>query len=356
MITGKYFSTKDGGIEWFVSPPWVEYGGVDQQVIDMAGRGEWYELTVADPPTYRVWQESGGELLGHDPAIIATNPEATDNIDVAAKYIKGSEQELYDETRRRLSAQIDGQIPVVTVTHEVADPTARAKVEQAAGRADAAHLSLAATDDADLDTFDADLATHPMQEPDYARVIASQEVRNLDVHNSLVAAGNGGIYSATEITGMQDRITWNAKVTRGEESATQTPAVGAPRGDVALDGETVRKAVFSETTFNWSAQDYFIPLFVLDDIPEGIVTGQVFAMVYDSANTYLGWMPFTEQVDGTWSTPSDVSYIGLAKTVSSVWRCAVAYQGTQPEYEITRRVYLVPPNSATSPVRWGGRT
>lgn len=258
--------------------------------------------------------------------------------------------------RSLLSDEIDLQIPNTSVTDEVRDSTARAKTEHLVSRAISAHVALDATDDAGLDAFDSSLDAHEIQEPDYAGNILAQETRNLTAHNELVLAGAAGVYEPADVAEIESRIIWNEKVVTGEETGTKTPVTGAQRGDVALDGEAVEDAIFREVTYEWPAgTTRYIPEVVLAAIPAGVDPNFVFAMVYDASNVYRSWMPFVQQPDGTWKTPSDVNYDGIAQSVSSRWRVAVASGGTQSEFEITRRVFLTPPNTATSRVRWGGR-
>lgn len=261
-----------------------------------------------------------------------------------------------EQKRAALEQEIDQQIPVTSVTDEVRDSTARAKTEHLAARAKSALIALDATDDAGLDAFDSSLDAHDIQEPDYAGNILAQETRNLTAHNELVLAGAAGLYEPADVAEIESRVIWNEKVVTGEETGTKTPVTGAQRGDVALDGEAVEDAIFREVNYEWPVgTPRYIPEVVLAAIPAGVDPNFVYAMVYDSGNTYRSWMPFAQQPDGTWKTQSNVSYDGIAQSVSSRWRVAVASGGTQSEFEITRRVFLTPPNTATSRVRWGGR-
>jgi len=234
------------------------------------------------------------------------------------------------------------------------DSTREWLASQDLGRYKVLTEALAQTDYAGLDAFDGDLFSYEITEQDYAKNLLQQETKNLAWDSELREAGNGGIFSDAERTDVQARVTANARVSRGLETGVRTPASGAPREWVTMDGEDVENASFFEVTFFWN-QDQFIPRAVLDSIPAGVLPEQVFCMVYDKDNVYRSWMPFAQRADGKWETPSDVSYIGIAKPESSNWRVAISYQGTNAESEITSRVVLVPPNSAWSRVRWGGR-
>lgn len=256
--------------------------------------------------------------------------------------------------RDKIRAAAHRRIRQPTTLHIAEDATREWLPSQDLGRYKVLVEALAQTEDADLSTFDGDLFSYDLTEQDYARNLLQQEAKNLAWDSELRSAGNGGIFSDTERAEVQARVTGNAKVARGLETGVRTPANGAPREWVTMDGEAVENASFYEVSFFWNA-DQYIPRAVLDSIPEGIVQNQVFCMVYDRDNVYRGWMPFAQRQDGKWETPSDVNYIGIAQTQSSNWRIAIAYEGTDSEHEITSRVVLVPPNSAWSRVRWGGR-
>lgn len=341
FLATDYYCYIDSGV--------VQSGPVKRSQLTQYGEGDtgpftddgWYQLWVDDPG-------SPGRFYDQVPGDIVVVPDVRCEQTIAY-------QEWESQRKRDVfSAEIQIQVPIITLTDSAQDKTAQAKIDQLVLRAAAAQLDLSRTADEDLDTFDTTLETHQIQEPDYAKNIALQETENLSVNEGLIAAGNGGIYEVTEVQDMEARIVWNARVSRGEETGVQVPERGAPRSDSALDAEETNDSTFEEVSFNWSAQDYFIPKVTLFDVPAGVDMGQVYCMCYDANNTYLSWMPFAEESPGVWVTPSDVNYIAIAKTASSTWRVAVAAGGTQSEYEITRRVYLVPPNTSTSIVRWGG--
>ena len=247
------------------------------------------------------------------------------------------------------------QIPMLTLTDEAEDKTSPAKAEQWYNKHKSALDALANTVDADLSVFNTDLASYQASEQDYASNVMMQETKNLLTDKELKDTGGAGLYTASEVSAMQSRIAWNEGVSQGTQTGVQTPDIGAPRGDTALEDEIAEKAIFVEVTFYWDG-DLFIPQVTIPSIPDGQDPAQVFCMVYDHANVYRSWMPFEQQADGTWKTPSDASYTEIAKTGSANWRVAVAVNGTQSEFEITNRVYLVPPQVAESDVRFGGRT
>ena len=256
-------------------------------------------------------------------------------------------------TRGLLSDEIDAQVPTVTLTDEARDGTAKAKIAQVVDQAKAAHVRLSETADADLGAFDPTLGSSSEQA--YAQSMALQEGRNLVVHDSLTAAGGRGIFSAAEVSEIQGRITWNQDVAEGRRTGTKTPPSGAPRGYVTLEGEAADRAFFAEATLEWSGTTYYLPQCTMPPFPEGVDHTQVFGMIYDGDNVYKSWVPFEEQPNGTWQSRVSTSDIASAETTSSRWRMAVAYGHTSAEYEVTDRVFIVPPQTADSIVRFGGR-
>lgn len=207
----------------------------------------------------------------------------------------------------------------------------------------------------DLDAFNQSLGAHPPSDVEYAKYMALQESEILALDTEIRTANGNPILSDTERTDTQSRVAANTRVADGEETGVRTPDSGAAREWVTLSGEEKMNAIFKEITFDWNTTPYYIPQITLPFIPEGTNMAQLFAMVYDQNNVYRSWMPF-EEIDGVWKTPSNVSYLAIGKTSSSVWRVAVSQNGTSAEYEITSRVRLVPPDTAFSYVRWGGRT
>ena len=276
--------------------------------------------------------------------------EAEQRVEQVNTWEKWSEESI----RASIKDVAYAQIRQATNLQISEDSTREWLASQDLGRYKVLTEALAQTDYAGLDAFDGDLFSYEITEQDYAKNLLQQETKNLAWDSELREAGNGGIFSDAERTDVQARVTANARVSRGLETGVRTPASGAPREWVTMDGEDVENASFFEVTFFWN-QDQFIPRAVLDSIPAGVLPEQVFCMVYDKDNVYRSWMPFAQRADGKWETPSDVSYIGIAKPESSNWRVAISYQGTDAESEITSRVVLVPPNSAWSRVRWGGR-
>lgn len=247
-----------------------------------------------------------------------------------------------------------GQIRIPTMEQSIADPTATATAEQDGARYTVLTEALVLTADEDLDSFDGDLFAYEIPEKEYAASILRQETRNLAWDSELRDAGNGGIFSDPERNEVQARVTSNARVARGLETGARTPSTGAPRGWVTLDGEDAAPASMYEISHDeWAGGTMYHPRVVLNEMPEGVDTGAVYAMVYDADNSYRGWLPFAQRADGKWETPTTTS--GLAKTESANWRVAVAYQGTDAESEITAREVIVPPNSTRTTVRWGGR-
>lgn len=244
------------------------------------------------------------------------------------------------------------QIPQYTTAEIAEDNTLRWATDLAVRNKDQVLSDMAQTDDADLEAFDPSFAAHPLSNHSYAVNLVRQEVDLMAQDDQLIAAGAEPLLSATERTGVAARIAANSLTARGQSTDIGLPEKGAPRSFVTVAGEEIEKAFFEEVTFDWAATTYYIPQVRFQVLPPGVNTAQLFAMVYDQDNVYRSWMPFSQQPDGSWATPSDVSYISIGKTVSSTWRVAIAYLGTSADYEITRRVVLVPPDIASSIIRW----
>lgn len=244
------------------------------------------------------------------------------------------------------------QIPQYSNAQIAEDNTLTWATDFAIRNKDQVLSDLAKTDDADLATFDPLFAAHPVSNPSYAVNLVRQEVDLLAQDDQLIAVGTEPLLSATERTDVEARIAANSLTARGQSTDVGLPEKGAPRSFVTVAGEEIEKAFFEEVTFDWSATTYYIPQVRFETLPPGVNTTQLFAMVYDQDNVYRSWMPFVQQPDGSWATPSDVSYISIGKTASSTWRVAIAYLGTSADYEITRRVVLVPPDIASSIIRW----
>lgn len=214
---------------------------------------------------------------------------------------------------------------------------------------------LSSISDEELINFDRRLESHPPSDIEYAKHISLQEVDILITDTTLRDSDATPLLSDDERTEMKSRVSNNSLLTIGEGTTVMTPSKGAARELVTLHGEGNMNASFAEITFDWNTTPYYIPEVIIPTIPEDINVDQLFAMVHDQDNVYRSWMPF-EEVDGKWKTPSNVSYISIGKTESSVWRVAVAFEGTSSDYEITGRVRLVPPDIMFSLIRWGGRT
>ena len=293
---------------------------------------------------------------------VGTNPVLKAGPDYSGEPTAGGTEAVWQAkvlegqaAREALKSSIDSQVPIVTVTDEARDSTARAKAEQMEGKRKAALVALDATDDVDLPTYDSTLTNYDSSEQDYAASMVKQELRNLLADGELKDAGLVGPYTTAEVTEITDRITHNDQVQQGLATVAQTPSKGAPRSDTALENELVEKAYFTEITFDWNSTPYYMPEIILPGIPAEQDSAQVYGMLYTESGTYLTWVPFTQQSDGTWKSATGVSHISAAKIISSKWRVAVAANGTQAQFEVTDRVLLNPPNVSDSNVRFGGR-
>lgn len=302
---------------------------------------------------YQLWIDARGEQPGDYYSPI-TGTVTVNAQEERCERVDTWEEWTPEQKREAIKTSSHAQIRQPSNLEIAEDATREWVPSQDIGRYKVLVEALAQTDDADLDAFDADLFAYAQTDQDYAANILRQETKNLAWDSELRSAGNGGIFSDTERADVQSRVTANAKVARGLETGVRTPTTGAPREWVTMDGEDVEDASFYQVEYDWNGPRY-IPLVTLQAIPDGINTAQVFAMVYDKDNVYRGWMPFAQNPDGTWQTPSNVSYDGIAQAESVTWRVAIAYLGTDAEHEITSRVVVVPPNSAWSRVRWGGR-
>ena len=168
MITGRYYSTQDGGTTWIGAPEWVLSAGVNRLVADMAAAGEWMALTQATPATYREWQEQGSATSGYNAPVIQPNPEPSDSIDVAAVYYNR------DAQRDSLRRQIQEQIPVFSATETVIDEGKNRDVMRASGAASDKQIELDATADGDLNAFDPTLdVASPQADVGYSRFTAT---------------------------------------------------------------------------------------------------------------------------------------------------------------------------------------
>lgn len=297
-----------------------------------------YRLHEDTPPspgdTYR--------LVFGDPAVVGDHVERTNTWEqddpeaIRADYAQIALEQIYEYTNAEVAE----------------DNTLKWATDLSIRNKDQVLSDLAKTDDADLGAFDPLFAAHPVSNPSYAVNLVRQEVEVLVQDDQLIAAGAEPLLSATERTAVETRIAANSLTARGQSTDIDLPEIGAPRSFVTVAGEKTEKAFFEEVTFDWAATTYYIPQVRFQTLPPGVNTAQIFAMVYDQDNVYRSWMPFVQQPDGSWATPSDVSYISIGKTVSSTWRVAIAYLGTSADYEITRRVVLVPPDIASSIIRW----
>ena len=333
---------------------WPEKGLSRQAVINATGRSSsddkgWLNLNYY-PEAFESYSAGTNPLL-------QAGPDRSGDPTLVDDYATYPVSVLEGQTARdTLGSSIDSQVPIVTVTDEARDPTAKGQAEQWEGKRKSARLFLDAATDEELRTFNANLESYDSSEQDYAANMMMQEMRNLQVDKELKDSGGTGRYTVAEVSAMQVRVVYNEGVFQGVQAGVQMPTEGAPRSDVALENEVSEVALFEEITFDWNTTPHYMPRVTMPDFPLGVAPTQVYGMLYDDTNTYLTWVPFEQLPDGRWVSATGVSYISAAKTVSSNWRVAVAYQGTSSEFEVTERVYLVPPQVAESIVRFGGRT
>ena len=352
----------DSGITYPVDPTIPEWSVWDEVVQEITRRDQrwprsdglalsqsastWWLRQVTNPPP--PYNQHTQELV-----------PVPDQIDKPANELRTTWNVVElepDEARQNLAQTLRNQVPRFDDLQKLEDRTREAQTAQGHSRWQAAVEIIDATPDIDLGAVSAMLDDYEIPEAAYAANLVEQESNLLAEDSRLKIAGDEGLLSAAEVTDIETRVAANSPVARGKATGVQEPTTGAARGFVTLDSETAVGSLFEEISFEWNTTPYYIPRVVLDEIPAGVNASQVYAMIYDAGNVYRSWMPFAQRGDGKWETPSNVSYIAIAKSASATWRVAVSYQGTDAASEITQRIILVPPNTAWSKVRWGGRT